>query len=149
MLPYPSQASGSTKGEKPDTTEQDRFRKNAVSVRGPVWEARFRTIWNDPGMTLKYLAKELDISKDAAKRYAARLMLPFPRAGGVSAHAPTPAQPRTWAPPPVDPKMLDLHKETLIAALVANPEVKIRDLRRAHYSAAESVRANDHAWWVN
>ncbi len=72
---------------KPDTTDEDRLRKDNVVCYGKVWEARLRELWLDDSLSLKEIANFLGIIQFSVKRHAMRLRLP--RSRGYKGARPT------------------------------------------------------------
>lgn len=64
---------------KPDSADEDRFRKDNVVCYGKVWEERLRKLWLDDSISLEKIAGLLGIIQFSVKRHALRLGLPRDR----------------------------------------------------------------------
>lgn len=63
----------------PDSSPDGAFRKGRVLSYGPVWDAKFRELWQDPTVRMRKMAPILGISRDSLASHARRLHLPVPR----------------------------------------------------------------------
>jgi Tn7-like transposition protein D/TniQ len=63
----------------PDSSPDGAFRKGNVLSYGPVWDAKFRELWQDSSVPMYKMAPILGISRDSLASHARRLHLPVPR----------------------------------------------------------------------
>lgn len=63
----------------PDKTEEDLFRRSRINAFGVTWETRLQELWGDKTVSLRAIARQLEVDPLTVKRQAARSGLPFPR----------------------------------------------------------------------
>lgn len=59
----------------PDITEEDKYRIGRIKIFGPVWEDRLKTLVNEKKLSLRQIAKQLNVSAKTVNKYSHRLGL--------------------------------------------------------------------------
>jgi hypothetical protein len=63
----------------PDQSIEDWYRHSRVESYGGLWESALKDWWTDKGVSLRELARRLEVDPQTVKSHATRLELPFPR----------------------------------------------------------------------
>lgn len=113
-----------------------------VLAFGPVWEKELRRLWLDSSMSLRGIARRLQVDPSTVKRMARRMDLPYPRAGmkTVSDDAPVKA----------DRTALDRREQYRTAWLQArseNPQATRSQLRQRLLAIYNWLRRYDREWF--
>ena len=62
-----------------DQSMEDWYRYSRVECYGSVWESALKDWWADKGVSLREIARRLEVDPQTIKSHATRLELPFPR----------------------------------------------------------------------
>jgi hypothetical protein len=65
----------------PDNAHHDRLRLDKVSTYGKLWEAALKRLWDEQDVSVRELARTLNVDSNTVKFHAKRLGLSFPRRG--------------------------------------------------------------------
>jgi hypothetical protein len=128
----------------PDSSPGDRFKVGQVLCFGPIWEARLRELWDNPGVSLRGIGYQLGVDPITAKRHADRLGLPSPRPGSGGG--------RQYLPPsdcleePSVDDALAANRETWFATIQANPGFGVKALREQVPAVYAWLYRNDREW---
>jgi hypothetical protein len=117
----------------PDTKDADRFRIGRVVRRGPVWEARFRQLWNDPDVSKTQMARQLRIEQNTLVQQASQL-----------------GESRPGQDIPVcDTETLARHRNLWLAALSRSPTAHLSELReeKTLEGTYRWLMKNDRDWY--
>jgi hypothetical protein len=63
----------------PDQSMEDWYRYSRVESYGGVWESALKDWWTDKGVSLREIARRLEVDPQTVKSHATRLELSFPR----------------------------------------------------------------------
>lgn len=70
----------------PDQCQDDAYRYSRVESYGSLWESRLQQLWEDPLISLREVARQLDVDCRTVKLHAERLKLSFPYANSKSVY---------------------------------------------------------------
>lgn len=133
----------------PDQLPADIFRFHRVKSFGPLWEAAFRSYWNDPTLTMSDIHRRLckGPSLSVVKRHAERLELPFPRKGPDNklVHKMKSSLAKQKETRPTKVKSED-YKEEWLHALESNPGVLRTFLTRQFRRSYRWLKSNEPEW---
>ncbi|MBD1847743.1 TniQ family protein [Cyanobacteria bacterium FACHB-63] len=65
----------------PDEAEEDSLRITKIRAFGPIWEGVLKSLWDNPSLSLREIARQLGVDAATVKLHAAAMELDFPRQG--------------------------------------------------------------------
>ncbi len=106
----------------PDESDNDRLRIDLLKSYGSVWESVLKTLWNDSTVSIKEIARRLNVTRATVKRMAARLDLPFPRKGSRFSPVSVPVKSRSEIDPIIASSTLETYRLEWKEVRTAHPE---------------------------
>ena len=128
----------------PDRVPADRYhRQEHVVAYGAVWESALRTLWGDPDVGLREIARRLGVITATVKLQAARLKLPFPRPGMFSSKVPrVPIRSKVS----VREDLVQINREAWLSAMKAHPEKGTKGISQDVPKVYRYLRQYDRKW---
>lgn len=129
----------------PDPLAQNGVLPNRVETYGPLWESALRSLWENPLLGIKKIARQLGVNPVTLRYQAAKLGLKFPRPGYSTASCekylphPKPA----WT---IAPETLARYRKAWLAVRETYPEASRTFLARQASAEHRWLRKHDIAW---
>jgi DNA-binding transcriptional MerR regulator len=131
----------------PDTSEEDRYKKNWTAELGAVWESKLQDLRRNGGVyTTESLARRLNVSAHTLRIHEQRLGSCLSQENDGSG---------TIASPPLHHRELarlkqeekrKIYREQWLSALEENPQIDLPTLKAKLSSAYNWLCRNDHSW---
>ncbi|HEU5374080.1 MAG TPA: TnsD family transposase [Ktedonobacteraceae bacterium] len=130
----------------PDSSAEDQFCFSKIRVFGQNWEMRLRTLWEDKSVSLRGIARQLNVDPLTVKRHASRLGLPFPRTKGKISELKENQRlhPRTLHIP--ETATLETYRAAWLTLLQADPTVGVKKLRNELPGVYIWLYRHDRIW---
>lgn len=129
----------------PETSPEDRFQMRAIKTFGPVWDATLQKLWVDPGLTLKMIQQQLQISARTLHQCAIRLELPYPKPGMTNKNHGKPELPSRREE--ILPATRESYRATFLATKENYPDAGIMALKEKIPDVCLWLSHYDHAWY--
>jgi DNA-binding transcriptional MerR regulator len=131
----------------PDTSEEDRYKKNWTAELGAVWESKLQDLRRNGGVyTTEALARRLNVNTHTLRRHEQRLGLcPSQENDGSGTIASPPLHRRELARLKQQEKRR-IYREQWLSALEENPQIDLPTLKAKLSSAYYWLCRNDHSW---
>jgi hypothetical protein len=131
----------------PDTSEEDRYKKNWTAELGAVWESKLQDLRRNGGVyTTEALARRLNVNTNTLRRHEQRLgSCPSRENDGSGTIASPPLHPREQARLKQQEKR-KIYREQWLSALEENPQIDLPTLKAKRSSAYSWLCRNDHSW---
>lgn len=110
-------------------SDNNRFRIDSLKSYGSVWESVLKTLWSDATVSIKEIARRLNVTRATVKRMAARLDLPFPRKGSRFSPVSVPVKSRSEIDPMIASSTLETYRREWKEVRTAHPEAGRKLLR--------------------
>ena len=129
----------------PDTSSQDRFRRNAqVREYGPVWEDKLIELWMNPAISVKEMAKQLGVGVDTLKTQAKRLGLRNSRLG--HRYRVSEWESRDEADKKAFREKRNSYRNKWLLAIEQDSHLKTSELMNKHSAVYAWLNRNDTRW---
>ncbi|MBN1137233.1 MAG: TnsD family transposase [Anaerolineae bacterium] len=132
----------------PDRSEADRFRIGTYKSFGPLWEEKFKTLWEDPNTNPTQIAEQLGIDRSTVTRHAAAVGLRFPPPGAsIQKDSRMLSAAGHWAGPAVSSETRDEYREQWLSILREYPEAGRHSLQADWPVLCCWLRRHDTDWF--
>jgi Tn7-like transposition protein D len=131
----------------PDTSEEDRYKKNWTAELGAVWESKLQDLRRNGGVyTTEALARRLNVNTHTLRRHEQRLgSCSNQENDGSGTVASPPLHPREQARLKEQDKRR-IYREQWLNALEENPQIDLPTLKAKLSTAYNWLRRNDNSW---
>jgi len=131
----------------PDTSEEDRYKKNWTAELGAVWESKLQDLRRHGGVyTTEALARRLNVNTNTLRRHEQRIRsCPRQENDGSETIASPPLHPREQARLKQQEKR-ELYREQWLNALEENPQIDLPTLKAKLSTAYNWLCRNDNSW---
>ncbi|MBZ0301634.1 MAG: TnsD family transposase [Anaerolineae bacterium] len=130
----------------PDREEEDRYKITTVVQYGPVWERKFRELWEDPAVSKKQMAQQLNVSETAIANQANRLFVST-REHDLTRNAGHNMRGAGQEVNDANKRLMgDAYRIRLLEMRVEQPKATRNDLREGLKTEMAWLRKNDREW---